>query len=78
MEDGGLADHLLQDVAQAGREDEQRDAVVVQAVEELLVAVPVESPSHHWSPTPGALGIIIIITTIIMSFGINKVVSDFI
>lgn len=42
MEHPRLVDDLLQDVSDAGGEDEQRDAVLVQVVEEELVALPVE------------------------------------
>lgn len=38
--DSGLADDFLQDVAQAGGEDEDRHIVLLQAVEELLKAFP--------------------------------------
>lgn len=42
MENPGLEDKLFQDVSYSGREDEQRDAVLVQVVKEELVAVPVQ------------------------------------
>lgn len=45
VEDLGLADHLLQHVSDAGGEDEQRDAVLVQVVEEELVAFSVATTS---------------------------------
>lgn len=41
MENPGLEDELFQDVSYSSGEDEQRDAVFVQVVEEELVAVPV-------------------------------------
>lgn len=37
-----LEDDLFQNVSDAGGEDEQRDAVLVQVVEEELVALPVK------------------------------------
>lgn len=40
MVDSGLADDFLQDVAEAGGEDEDRHIVLLQAVEELLKAFP--------------------------------------
>lgn len=47
--DASLADDFLQHVAQPSREDEDRHAVLLQAVEELLVAVPEGSIGlpHH-------------------------------
>ena len=50
VEDTCLADHLFQHVPQPRREDEQGDSVLVEAVEELLVAFPVEPPSYCRSP----------------------------
>lgn len=38
--DSGLMENFLQDVSQAGREDEDRYVVLVQPVEELLKAFP--------------------------------------
>ncbi len=43
VEDPGLANNLFQDVSYSGREDEQRDAVLVQVVEEELVTLPVKT-----------------------------------
>lgn len=43
MEDPGLANNFFQDVSYSGREDEQRDAVLVQVVEEELVTLPVKT-----------------------------------
>lgn len=42
VEDLSLAYHLFQDVSYSSREDEQGDAVLIQVVEEILVAVPVK------------------------------------
>lgn len=42
MEHARLVDDLFQDISDAGGEDEQRDAVLVQVVEEELVTFPVE------------------------------------
>lgn len=42
MEHPRLVDDLFQNVSDAGGEDEQRDAVLVQVVEEELVALPVK------------------------------------
>lgn len=42
----GLSDDLLQDVAQAGREDEDGYVVLVEAVKELLVAFPDYTHTH--------------------------------
>lgn len=47
MVDPGLVDDLLQDVAQAGGEDEDGDVVLLQAVEELLVAFPETQHTHR-------------------------------
>lgn len=41
-----LADHLLQDVSDPGREDEQRDAVLMEVVEEELVSFSVKTWTH--------------------------------
>lgn len=38
--DAGLVDDFLQDITQACREDEDRHFVLMQAVKELLIAVP--------------------------------------
>ena len=67
VEDTRLANHLLQHVPQPSGEDEQGDAVLVKAVEELLVAFPVEPPSYHWSPY-----IIIIIIIIIINISTKQ------
>lgn len=40
MVDSGLTDDFLQDVAQASGEDEDRHIVLLEAVEELLIAFP--------------------------------------
>lgn len=45
MENARLEDDLFQNVSDAGGEDEQRDAVLVQVVEEELVALPVREPT---------------------------------
>ena len=45
--DPGLADDLLQDVAQSGREDEHGHVVLMEAVKELLVSLPVEKRGRH-------------------------------
>lgn len=48
VEDAGLVNNLFQDVSNPSREDEQRDAVLMQVVEEELVALPVKtSTSTH-------------------------------
>lgn len=45
--DSGLADDFLQDVAQTGREDEDGDVVLLQAVKELLKAFPESQQQLH-------------------------------
>lgn len=42
MENSSLVDHFLQNVPDSGREDEHRDAVLVQVVEEKLVTFPAD------------------------------------
>lgn len=42
MEDVVLLNHLLQDVSDAGREDQQRDLLLRQTVEKHFVAIPEE------------------------------------
>ena len=49
VEDPGLANHLLQDVSYSSREDEQRDAVLMQVIKEELVALPVKTSSYYHS-----------------------------
>lgn len=51
--DPGLADDLLQHVSQPRREDEDGHAVLLQAVEELLVAVPVSNATRRAEVRPG-------------------------
>lgn len=46
MVDPSLVDDLLQHVSQPGRENEDGHAVLLQAVEELLVAVPVSNATR--------------------------------
>lgn len=45
VEDTGLANHLFQDVSYTSREDEQRDAVLMQVAKEKLVTLPVKTSS---------------------------------
>lgn len=45
--DSGLADDFLQDVAQTGREDEDGNVVLLQAVKELLKAFPESQQQLH-------------------------------
>lgn len=47
VKDFSLADHLLQDVSYSSREDEQRDAVLMQVVKEELVAFPVNTSIYY-------------------------------
>lgn len=47
VEDFGLANNLFQDVSYSSREDEQRDAVLIQVVKEELVALPVKTSAHY-------------------------------
>lgn len=58
VEHSGLPDHLLQDVSDSSGEDEQRDAVLVQVVEEELEALPVEetTPCSLLKENPSTLG----------------------
>lgn len=49
VEDVKVSNHLLQDVSDPSREDEQGDVVLVQLVEEELVAIPVQ-PSKRKVP----------------------------
>lgn len=46
VEDPSLANHLFEDVSYPSREDEQRDAVLMQVVEEELVPFPVKTSTH--------------------------------
>lgn len=46
VEDPGLANHLFEDVSYPSREDEERDAVLMQVVKEELVALPVKTSTH--------------------------------
>lgn len=50
MVDASLVDDLLQHVTQPSREDEDGHVVLLQAVEKLLVAVPVKHNTYECNP----------------------------
>lgn len=52
VEDSSLPNHLFQDVSYPSGEDEQRDAVLMQVVEEELEALPAKAAARNSNTPP--------------------------